>query len=61
MRWCDAYGICKNTNKFGEDVVIDLVVSGDKSDNDEHVAAIRLDKEAVLNLISTLEYYIGEA
>lgn len=58
MIWCDAYGVCKNPNKFGDNIVIDLVVSNGKDDsNDERVAAIKLDKESVQRLISTLQYF----
>lgn len=61
MTWCNAYGVCKNPNKFGEDIVLDLVIADENdSDKDEHVAAIQLDKEAVQDLIDTLKYYVGE-
>lgn len=57
MRWCNTYGICKNPNKFGDDIVIDLCVVKDIEDpfdDGEHVAAIRLDREGVKHLIDML-------
>lgn len=63
MRWCNTYGVCKNPNKFGKDVVIDLGIrpEGDPDDIDtEFIAAIRLDKEGVERLINTLTEYISE-
>lgn len=60
MIWCDAYGVCRNPSKFGDDIVIDLVVVDEKdSSKDEHVAAIRLSKETVQDLISTLQYFVN--
>lgn len=62
MRWCDVYGVAKNPNKFGEDVIIEL---GNRPDNGDDwsidtVAAIRLDKEGAKRLIDMLQQYIGE-
>lgn len=60
MIWCDAYGVCRNPSKFGDDIVIDLAVVDEKdSSKDEHVAAIRLNKETVQDLISTLQYFVN--
>ena len=64
MRWCNTYGVGKNPNVFGEDVVIDLSIVPEGKDpldpGSEVVAAIRLDKESVEHLICMLENYIGD-
>lgn len=66
MRWCNTYGIGKNPNKFGEDIIIDLGISPEGVDPlmdfgvSEVVASIRLDKESVENLICTLQHYISD-
>ena len=62
MRWCNTYGVCKNPNKFDDDVVIDLGIRPEDSMDDldtKHIAAIRLDKEGVERLIHTLTEYIS--
>lgn len=63
MRWCNEFGVGKNPNKFGDDIVIDLVDAKDPKDpfgDGEHVAAIRLDREGVKHLIDLLTEYLGE-
>lgn len=62
-RMCNTYGVAKTPNKFGEDVIIDLGIRPTDSKDDLDtifVAAIRLDKEGVENLIRTLQNYISE-
>ena len=63
MRWCNTYGIRKNPNKYGDDIVIDLVITEDPEDpfdDGEHVAAIQLDREGVKHLIDLLTKELGE-
>ena len=63
MRWCNTYGICKNPAKYGEDIVFDLTVTKDPEDpfdDGEHVAAIRLDREGVKQLIDLLTKELSE-
>jgi hypothetical protein len=64
MRWCNCFGVGKNPNKFGDNIVLDLSITadgGEPLDNDsEVVARIELDKEGVENLIRTLQKYISD-
>ena len=64
MRWCNTYGVGKNPNKFGDDVIIDLGIVSEGEDpldaHSETVASIRLDKESVEHLIYTLQQYISD-
>ena len=62
MRWCNTYGVAKNPNKFGEDVIIDLGIRPENGDDldTKYIAAIRLSKEGVEHLIRTLQEYISE-
>lgn len=63
MRWCNAFGVCKNPNKFGDDIVLDFVIAKDPEDpfdDSEHIAAIRLDREGVEHLIELLTEKLSE-
>ena len=63
MRWCNTFGVGRNPNKFGEDVIIDLGITPEDVKDDsgtEIIASIRLDKEGVENLIRTLQRFISE-
>lgn len=66
MRWCNTFGICKNPDKFGNDVVLDFgIVPEDAKGDPLHdkttmVGAIRLSKEGAENLIRMLQKHISD-
>lgn len=66
MRWCNTFGVCKNPNEFGNDIVLDFgIVPEDEECNPLHnetkmVAAIRLSKEGAENLIRILQEHISD-
>jgi hypothetical protein len=66
MRWCNRFGVCKNPNKFGDDIVLDLGVGSDnmedieKNPYDESVAAIRLNRDDAEHLVRILQNYLSE-
>lgn len=63
MRWCNTFGVARNPNKFGEDVIIDLGITPEEIKDDsgtEIIASIRLDREGVEDLICTLQHYMSE-